>query len=340
MNENRKTGPVSPEEARALRECAVILAPLHAPEERRQIALSIERLIQGQETSLVPFRFFQVAALFYPGDKGRAQSLEAKLHEALASGDLVTVLPHDQRGILLTELAAWPDCPAVPWDSPLRYWLPASLHEPQTERMAAGSQGLTPVQWIEFEPGTTEIEFQELPFLLADAKAKAGDDEGLTAARAFQFENELGLLVDKGLVPLKNPLTGGPHEFPHGNARDTAIIRVQDLDEFLRKHYAIGVRTRPTPGGKGTQDSSTEQPGSQAMQRSRAQDTVILSAILAAGYDPKRLPKNPSGRRGVKAEIREAVTKSRRDLFPEGSTTFKKAWERLCSHEDIKYEAP
>lgn len=218
--------------------------PLHTAEERRQIALSVERVIQGQGPDLLPFRFFQVAALFYPGDTARAKTLEAKLQEALAAGDLITVIPHDQRGLLLTELAAWPDCPAVPSNSPLRYWLPKWLHEADDEQANRNSLSPSPVRWLELEQGTTEIEFQELPFLLAEARAKPGEDEVITAARAIQFEGELGSLVDKGLVPLKNPLTGGPHEFPHGHARDTAIFRLEDLDAFLRQRYAIGVRVK------------------------------------------------------------------------------------------------
>jgi hypothetical protein len=71
------------------------------------------------------------------------------------------------------------------------------------------------------------------------------------------------------------------------------------------------------------------------MQRSRAQESAILDAIRGAGQVPKSLPKNSSGRPGVKAEIRTQVTKEYPGLFPANSTVFDKAWDRLRSFGDI-----
>jgi hypothetical protein len=69
--------------------------------------------------------------------------------------------------------------------------------------------------------------------------------------------------------------------------------------------------------------------------RSKAQDAAILSAIKAAGYEPKRLPKNPDGRPGVKADIRKQVSTEHPHLFPAKGRTFAKAWERLRSFGDV-----
>lgn len=74
---------------------------------------------------------------------------------------------------------------------------------------------------------------------------------------------------------------------------------------------------------------------SDAIQRSQAQDAAILDAIRAAGHQPKSLPKNPSGKPGVKAQIRAKVTNTHPGLFPAKSRTFDKAWDRLRSFGDV-----
>ena len=68
------------------------------------------------------------------------------------------------------------------------------------------------------------------------------------------------------------------------------------------------------------------------LQRSSAQDSMILTAILKAGHTPLSLPVNEPGKAGVKAEIRNALRNEK--LFT-GSTVFDKAWERLRKQGDI-----
>lgn len=137
-------------------------------------------------------------------------------------------------------------------------------------------------EWVELESGTAEIEFQELPFLLADARMKPGNrppdstdtDAVVYHLAAMQFENELNRLADGGLVPLKNPLTGGAHTLPHGHARETAIIRVNDLREFLARHYAIGVRFK----GEASQPNNGEQEESNVLEERLRLDAEELEA--------------------------------------------------------------
>lgn len=64
------------------------------------------------------------------------------------------------------------------------------------------------------------------------------------------------------------------------------------------------------------------------------QEEVILKTIENLGYDPKKLPDNPPGKPGVKAEIKSSLEKN--PLF-EGPTVFNKAWERLCEYKKIEY---
>jgi hypothetical protein len=65
--------------------------------------------------------------------------------------------------------------------------------------------------------------------------------------------------------------------------------------------------------------------------RLRAQERRILEIIRALGYDPKNLPKNKSGRPGVKAAVRKAAGKA---LFQSGKV-FDLAWERLRNDGSI-----
>lgn len=67
-------------------------------------------------------------------------------------------------------------------------------------------------------------------------------------------------------------------------------------------------------------------------QRFTAQDEVILKTIRVKGYDPLKLPENPPGKPGVKAEVRQALKNN--NLFT-GNTVFKRAWERLTGIGDI-----
>lgn len=72
----------------------------------------------------------------------------------------------------------------------------------------------------------------------------------------------------------------------------------------------------------------------QPVQRSAAQDAAILNAIREAGHDPLTLPKNDSGKRGIKAVIREEL-KGKHTLFPKFGRQFDKAWERLRARKEI-----
>jgi len=67
--------------------------------------------------------------------------------------------------------------------------------------------------------------------------------------------------------------------------------------------------------------------------RQTAQEDVILQAICAAGYDPKRLPNRTPGKSGIKVTVRAAVQDGK-GMFT-GSTVFDKAWERLRKAGEI-----
>lgn len=62
--------------------------------------------------------------------------------------------------------------------------------------------------------------------------------------------------------------------------------------------------------------------------------SAIVDAIKYLGHDPQKLPKNPSGKPGVRAKVRELI--QRPPLF-NNPNIFDKAWEWLSKNKKISY---
>ncbi len=69
------------------------------------------------------------------------------------------------------------------------------------------------------------------------------------------------------------------------------------------------------------------------VQRSAAQNLAILDALKTLDVNPLAIPKNASGKSGVKAAVRKKLVASR--LFLSGSKVFDKAWARMSATGDI-----
>lgn len=122
-------------------------------------------------------------------------------------------------------------------------------------------------------------------------------------------------------------------------------VRLLHTDKYAVKHYTVNsVRqwiadnnygsaisaqyARPSVDTKSDiaiQESSTQ-------QKLLAQEKAILAGISNLGHDPKKLPKNISGKPGVKANVRRSLKDD--ELF-DGSTIFEHAWERLRKCGDV-----
>lgn len=111
-------------ESEELRRIVRILSQVATADERRNMVLRIEEKIAGKDNGHLAFSLPHAAALFFPSDADKARAVKQLMESAFDAGDLVTVIPKEHRHILLSDLAAWPHCPAVSADSPLRYWLP------------------------------------------------------------------------------------------------------------------------------------------------------------------------------------------------------------------------
>lgn len=109
-----------------------------------------------------------------------------------------------------------------------------------------------PVDWIELLPNQQFLEFRDLPELIAGAlwpSSGASEEEDMLAGfgSAGAEENlvpELGMAVQDGRLPVLDPLTRGPHPFPIGAALELALVRAQDLADYVADR-GIGVRHLP-----------------------------------------------------------------------------------------------
>lgn len=84
--------------------------------------------------------------------------------------------------------------------------------------------------------GTEHVQFGELAHCIADAlwpDAGPDDDRMTNAFARINLDAELARAVDSGALPVKDPLTLGPHTYPVGNALRTALVTVDDLQRFV-----------------------------------------------------------------------------------------------------------
>ncbi len=123
--------------------CLRILAPRWTPEDRRRAVRTTETYIQKGEW-IPGWRVKDVALLFYPNDPTLELALLANLNNAIQSKELINIAGGDV--LLASDLASWPDCPPVPADSPLRYWLPDWMQATPEPKAVTGSFAPKPMQ--------------------------------------------------------------------------------------------------------------------------------------------------------------------------------------------------
>lgn len=112
---------LSKDSADAFLQCLRILAPRMTPPQRANAVRNAETYIQ-QGKWIPTFKLADIALLFFPKDSVLEMAMLADMKRAIESEELVPL--SGSHKLLASELAAWPGCPPVPLDSPLRYWLP------------------------------------------------------------------------------------------------------------------------------------------------------------------------------------------------------------------------
>lgn len=101
--------------------------------------------------------------------------------------------------------------------------------------------------------GTTTVPFADLAHLIADAlwpEQGPEDERTVYAGARVGLDDELQRAVDSGALRVLDPLTLGPHPFPHGAALRDSVVHVDDLAEWLRQSrrmvVQIGELAEPT----------------------------------------------------------------------------------------------
>ena len=86
--------------------------------------------------------------------------------------------------------------------------------------------------------GTEYVQFDELAHKIAIALYPS--DDSATEGESFAYfgvrddlEAELRQAANSGALPVKDPLTFGPHSFPFGRALKKSLVSVSDLRIFL-----------------------------------------------------------------------------------------------------------
>ena len=98
--------------------------------------------------------------------------------------------------------------------------------------------------------GTEHVQFGELADLIADAlwPVAGPDDDSMTNTFAYiNLDAELARAVDSGALPVKDPLTLGPHTYPVGYALETALVTVDDLQRFVSDRGLSVIVETPEP---------------------------------------------------------------------------------------------
>ena len=114
----------------------------------------------------------------------------------------------------------------------------------------------------------------------------------------------------------------------------TKRLTLESLDQWAVKKYGISTlanESAPLPSIQPEQSTSDTQ-ALDDLPRQRAQEQSILNVIADLGHNPKCLPKNKAGKRGVKFAVRTKLKGS--DLFPTPGI-FDKAWDRMRGFGDI-----
>jgi len=156
----------------AMRECVRILAPTRTQDERATMARNCEAYI-AQCKWIPAFTLEQIPILFYPRAPDKARAMLDVMQRACKSGELAGIpkTHGGNLGFFASHLAAWPGCPAVPADSPLRFWLPAFMQA--TETPSEPVPVVVPVIEIEAAVGKSNAPVVLVPAWETEAQKRA-----------------------------------------------------------------------------------------------------------------------------------------------------------------------
>lgn len=158
-------------------------------------------------------------------------------------------------------------------------------------------------------------------FTVAEAAQVIADEQGVHV-KTF-LDAMLAAFRAKQLT-IRHYQTRLPHHDEKELRNFLSLVTIEDLNKWLAASGAgytfpiannVPVVAKPIP-------------------RTKAQNDAILAAIRSKGLDPKRLPKNPAGKPGIKTELRNACLSQHRAIFS-SAKVFNIAWDRLRAEEAI-----
>ena len=158
--------------------------------------------------------------------------------------------------------------------------------------------------------GVFEFQFTEQDFaLLEKIKGTAVDDDG-------------NLLGHRHPASKDGTVTA---------SRDQLFVYAHDLNAYAAELAPVTVATAP---GQGPVPATVNQ-AQKAVPRSKVQEDAIIAELKKQGYDPLALPKNPKGKPGIPAKLKDSLL----GIHPFTTISiFDHALERLAKNGDIQYK--
>jgi len=134
------------------------------------------------------------------------------------------------------------------------------------------------------------VEFSEVAHLIASALyplcEDSTDGEMFTHGCArINLEAELIKAVKAGTLPVKDPLTFGPHTFPMGHALQTSLVAANDLRDFLAGRGLVVevAESQPAPVAVGALDDEAWK------TKAREHAAEIIKRQREGGYYPSQV---------------------------------------------------
>ena len=184
------------DEAAAWRECARILARRMTPPERATMTRRVEEAIRTGNSNVL-LRDEDVAALFYPNNEAQAAELARQMMDARKRGDVPPIDRRYPERWLIAEMNTWPDCPTVPAESPLRYWLTIQRREEP--------ESVSPENWQRLSD-EQEARFQSAGyFTLEQAAERLAAQEGWGESQRSDLLADMTEAAASGALRVRRP---------------------------------------------------------------------------------------------------------------------------------------
>jgi len=207
---------------------------------------------------------------------------------------------------------------------------PRQIAVPLTDRLYDRAPGTV----LHLPAGTVHLRFGDLAHLIADAMwPEEDEDDGRTlyAGARVTLDDELQQAVDSGALRVLDPLTRGPHPFPHGTAIQSAAVHVDDLAEWLRTSRRMTVEAAELQESQAA--AGAEVALSSRVPLMQTNQSRVLAALRAAGFDPLGLPPLHNG----------ATCRARRAAKGGAGltdATFDHAWKALRAAGELVRQKP